>query len=64
VWDRSSGLRLVDTSTLVDDVRRAAARLGTAAAVTGDRATLEDAMRKLQYELADEPFPVDRHAGG
>jgi guanine deaminase len=63
VCDRS-GLRCVDTSTLVDDARRAAARLGTAAAPTGHRAVLEEKLRELQFRLADEPFPVERYVGG
>jgi cytosine/adenosine deaminase-related metal-dependent hydrolase len=62
VWERDSGLRLVDTTTLVDDARRAAERLGTAAAPTGRRAVIEEALTELQYRLADEPFPIDRHA--
>lgn len=60
VWD-SSGLRQVDTSSLVEDARRAAARVGSTAVPTGDRLALEEALRSLQYGLAGEPFPVQRH---
>jgi 5-methylthioadenosine/S-adenosylhomocysteine deaminase len=62
VSDRS-GLRCVDTSSLIDDARRAAARLGTAAAPTGHRAVLEETLLQMQYRLAGEPFPVERHIG-
>jgi cytosine/adenosine deaminase-related metal-dependent hydrolase len=62
VSDRS-GLRCVDTSSLVEDARRAAARLGTAAAPTGHRAVLEETLLQMQYRLAGAPFPVERHIG-